>query len=285
MLKVGKLKEVGKVRVPHADKRPMTKPKKRSHTHTNHANEHPTTTTMEPESALITKLHAKLSIFRRDRDDSLRRKELAVERARIVKNDRENAAAEVRAMQSKLLELREETKRKIGEVGGVESEVEGLNMEVGFVELFIIVLLPLLRLSSSTTKILFVHILTPSGQYKFQHSELNTKREKLSRLDAKVSTESSSRSASTTSSREALRRRRENSSSLNAPNLSLEEKKRQLEAFLEGEGGEDFMITLSDWISKRIESVCEEGEDVRRQCFSLEKRITGFQRAMHSGEQ
>ena len=285
MLKVGKLKEVGKVRVPTRRQKTNDETKTKPYTQTTPTNTQPLSTTMVPESALITKLHAKLSIFRRDRHDSLRRKELAVERARIVKNDRENAAAEVRAMQSKLLELREETKRKIGEVGGVESEVEGLNMEVGFVELLIIVLLPLLRLSSSTTKILFIHILTPRGQYKFQHSELNTKREKLSRLDAKVSTESSSRSASTTSSREALRRRRENSSSLNAPNLSLEEKKRQLEAFLEGEGGEDFMITLSDWISKRIESVCEEGEDVRRQCFSLEKRITGFQRAMHSGEQ
>ena len=240
---------------------------------------------MEPESALITKLHAKLSIFRRDRDDSLRRKELAIERARIVKNDRENAAAEVRAMQNKLLALKEETKRKIGEVGGVESEVEGLNMEVSFVELLIIASSQLIPARSHNWKFLFFHISTLVGQYKFQHSELNTKREKLSRLDVKVSTESSSRSASTTSSREALRKRRENSSSLNAPNLSLEEKKRQLEAFLEGEGGEEFMTSLSDWISKRIENVREEGEDIRLQCFSLEKRIAGFQRAMHSQEQ
>jgi len=85
---------------------------------------------MEQESALITKLHAKLSLFRRDRDDALRHKELAVERARIVRKDRENAAAELRAMQSKLAEMREETKRKLGEISVVEREVEGLKMEV-----------------------------------------------------------------------------------------------------------------------------------------------------------
>lgn len=85
---------------------------------------------MEPESALITKLHAKLSHFRRERDEALRRKELAVERARIVRKDRENAAGEVRAMQTKLVEMREETKRKIGEVDVVEREVESLTMEV-----------------------------------------------------------------------------------------------------------------------------------------------------------
>ena len=85
---------------------------------------------MEPESALITKLHAKLSLFRRDRDDAHRRKELAVERARIVKQDRENAAAEVRAMQNKLVEMKDDTKEKMREVGFVEREVEKMTMEV-----------------------------------------------------------------------------------------------------------------------------------------------------------
>lgn len=87
---------------------------------------------MEGESALITKLHAKLSLFRRDRDDAHRQKELSVERLRIVRKDREAAAAEVRAMQSKLLEMREGTKRKIGEVAVVEKEVDGLRMEVRY---------------------------------------------------------------------------------------------------------------------------------------------------------
>lgn len=90
---------------------------------------------MEPESALITKLHAKLSVFRRDRDDAHRRKELAVERVRIVKKDRENAAAEVSALKNKLAEMEEETKKKIGNVAVVEREVEKLNMEVSSSEI------------------------------------------------------------------------------------------------------------------------------------------------------
>ena len=85
---------------------------------------------MEPESALITKLHAQLSLIRRDRDDAHRRAELAAERARIVKKDRENAAAEVEGMRRKLVEMKEETKRKEKDVGKMEKEVESLNMEV-----------------------------------------------------------------------------------------------------------------------------------------------------------
>ena len=91
---------------------------------------------MEGESALITKLHAKLSLFRRDRDDAHRHKELCVERLRIVRKDREAAAAELRAMQSKLLEMREGTKRKIGEVAVVEKEEDGLRMEVRHLNLW-----------------------------------------------------------------------------------------------------------------------------------------------------
>lgn len=86
---------------------------------------------MEPESALITKLHTKLSLFRRDRDDALRRRDLSVERARIVRKDCEHAASEVKVMQTKLAEIREKTKRKIDEIDGVKKEVDALTMEVG----------------------------------------------------------------------------------------------------------------------------------------------------------
>ncbi|KAL3768941.1 hypothetical protein ACHAWO_004051 [Cyclotella atomus] len=227
---------------------------------------------MEPESALITKLHAKLSVFRRDRDDAHRRKELAVERSRIVKKDRENAAAEVSALKNKLAEMEEETKKKIGDVAFVEREVEKLNMEVS---------------SSDFRFCRFRHLLNSifiqhSLQYKFQHSELQSKREKLSHLSAKVSTASTSRTSTTKFSREALRKRRDNSSSLNAPNLSLGEKKRQLEALLDGEGAEEWMAALPDWIATRAESVWEEGDDVRRECLALEKKVRGYEAAVGS---
>jgi chromosome segregation ATPase len=117
------------------------------------------------------------------------------------------------------------------------------------------------------------------GQYKFQHSELTSKREKLTHLEAKRSVESTSRSASATSSREALRKRRESSSSLNAPNLSLEEKKRQLEILLESES-EEWLASLAEWIGRRTECLWEEGEDVRRDCLLLERKIRGYEAAL-----
>eukprot|EP00804_Cyclotella_cryptica_P028518 CCRYP_014792-RA/>CCRYP_014792-RA protein AED:0.05 eAED:0.05 QI:241/1/1/1/1/1/2/511/217 len=205
---------------------------------------------MEGESALITKLHAKLSLFRRDRDDALRHKELSVERLRIVRKDREAAAAEVRAMQSKLLELREGTKRKIGELAIVEREVEGLKME-----------------------------------YKFQHSELTSKKEKLHRLDAKRNNESNTRHLSATSSREALRKRREKST-LNASiskEFSFDEKKRQLESSI-GQDVEEWMASLPELIRKRTVSILEDVDDTERDCVLLRRKIAGYQNVLGVGE-
>jgi len=123
--------------------------------------------------------------------------------------------------------------------------------------------------------ILFLHI---PFQYKFQHSELNAKREKLSHLDAKRSVESSSRSSTTNSSRETLRKRREHSSLLNAPQLSFEEKKRQLEVLLNGD--EEWILSLPEWIERRVKRVWEEDEDVRRGCLMLERKIKGYRDAL-----
>ncbi|KAL7516574.1 hypothetical protein ACHAWX_001574 [Stephanocyclus meneghinianus] len=205
---------------------------------------------MEGESALITKLHAKLSLFRRDRDDAHRQKELSVERLRIVRKDREAAAAEVRAMQSKLLEMREGTKRKIGEVAVVEKEVDGLRME-----------------------------------YKFQHSELTSKKEKLHRLDAKRNNEANTRYLCVTSSREALRKRREKStlSASISKELSLEEKKRQLELSI-GQDVEEWMASLPELIRKRAASILEDVNNTERDCDLLRRKIAGYQNALGTEE-
>ncbi|KAL7481522.1 hypothetical protein ACHAW6_007213 [Cyclotella cf. meneghiniana] len=205
---------------------------------------------MEGESALITKLHAKLSLFRRDRDDAHRQKELSVERLRIVRKDREAAAAEVRAMQSKLLEMREGTKRKIGEVAVVEKEVDGLRME-----------------------------------YKFQHSELTSKKEKLHRLDAKRNNEANTRHSCITSSREALRKRREKStlSASISKELSLEEKKRQLESSI-GQDVEEWMASLPELIRKRAASILEDADNTERDCVLLTRKIAGYQNALGTEE-
>ena len=118
-------------------------------------------------------------------------------------------------------------------------------------------------------------------QYKFQHSELTSKREKLSRLDDKRSADLASRNASASSSLSSLRKRREKSSSLNAPGeLSLKEKKRRIETVLSDADGEEWMASLPEWIGRRVECVLEEAEDVGRECRLLRRKIAGYQNVL-----
>ena len=60
----------------------------------------------------------------------------------------------------------------------------------------------------------------------------------------------------------------------------MEEKKRQIVALLEGEGAEEWMAALPEWIVKRTEGVWEESEDVRRECVALERKIYGYHAAL-----
>jgi hypothetical protein len=62
----------------------------------------------------------------------------------------------------------------------------------------------------------------------------------------------------------------------------LGEKKRQLEALFEGEGAEEWVSALPDWIARRAESVWEEGDDVRKECLALEKKVRGYLAAVGS---
>ena len=49
---------------------------------------------------------------------------------------------------------------------------------------------------------------------------------------------------------------------------------------IEGEGGEEFLASLTDWIAKRTEGFLEESEDVRRGCIAMEKKILGYKAAV-----
>lgn len=80
---------------------------------------------------IVDKLHGALAAFRRERDDLNRKKELAMERLRLVTEEREAMEKTIRAMQEKLDQL----EKSVSDAGKLqliqlEKEVERLNQEV-----------------------------------------------------------------------------------------------------------------------------------------------------------
>ena len=79
---------------------------------------------------IINKINGALATFRRERDDNHRAKELAVERLRLVRVDRESTEKNIAAMKEKLRQLKDGTVASRGELVRVENEVEQLRREV-----------------------------------------------------------------------------------------------------------------------------------------------------------
>ena len=80
---------------------------------------------------IIDKLQGVLSTLRREADDLHRSKELAIERLRLARLDRESMEKTVAGMQDTLYQLKESTNRSNRELEKVEKEVERLRREVG----------------------------------------------------------------------------------------------------------------------------------------------------------
>lgn len=121
-------------------------------------------------------------------------------------------------------------------------------------------------------------------QYNFQHSELQSKKEKRDGLVRKGRQEADDRSRSLKASRDMLRRLREDSSRNDAGrdthgSLTAEQRRLRLERAV-AEGGEDFVRSLPDLIEMRAARAEEEARGAEARCAAMRRVIAGYQNAL-----
>ena len=132
-------------------------------------------------------------------------------------------------------------------------------------------------------------------QFNFQHSELQSKKEKLARLEDKRINEATSRNGSVSAAREMLRRLRDyNSSSSKSNNdtttsssssnwtvyatLSSDEMKKRLQHIMDMDGDEGPLLrSLPELIQIRKDEKMEEAKDIEMKNASLRRIIAGYQ--------
>lgn len=132
-------------------------------------------------------------------------------------------------------------------------------------------------------------------QFNFQHSELQSKKEKLARLEDKRINEATSRNGSVSAAREMLRRLRDNNSSSSKSNndtttmssssswtvyatLSSEEMKKRLQHIMDMDGDEGPLLrSLPELIQIRKDEKMEEAKDIEMKNASMRRIIAGYQ--------
>lgn len=97
-----------------------------------------------PREAIVDKLHGALSVLRRERDELHRSKELALERYRLAKEEREAAEQRNKSLQQKYDEIESaDTKQKRqNDITALNAEVERLSREVRLVSFSLHCLIP-----------------------------------------------------------------------------------------------------------------------------------------------
>jgi hypothetical protein len=127
-------------------------------------------------------------------------------------------------------------------------------------------------------------------QFNFQHSELQSKKEKLTRLEDKRINEANSRNSSVSAAREMLRRLRDNSSNNDTSsststlassnmyaNLSSNELKQRLQHTMDVDGEEQLLRTIPELIKIRKVQKVEEVKELEMKNASLRRVIAGYQ--------
>ena len=93
-----------------------------------------------PREELVDKLHGTLSTLRRERDELHRSKQLAIERLRLIKEERVNAEDNIRLLNKKyenIISSNAQQERR-AEIAKLQREVERLGREVSLIELSIV---------------------------------------------------------------------------------------------------------------------------------------------------
>jgi len=202
----------------------------------------------------LNNVHASL---RKQKEDAFRTKQLAEERLRLARQDREAMERKGNDIKTQLRQLKE----RAGEMKAKNEVMEKENRQM-------------------------------EKEFNFQHSELQSKKEKLSRLEEKRANEANGRHRSMTAARDMLRRLREESSkndagenssltpSLSYSNLSSQEKKRKLDQAMEIDGGEELCEQLPELIKLRRARKKEGIESLKRRNASLRRIIAGYQNVL-----
>lgn len=255
-------------------------------------------TAMNSHEHLYEKLNTVHASLRKEKDDAYRTKQLAEQRLQLARQDREAAEKkgnETRAQLRQLKERVDEMKRS-----NIAADAENKQMEKEVRVVFILEACSMMcvnravltRVSVSDTYSLVADGIVPFPhafvlfhiQFNFQHSELQIKKEKLSRLEDKRAIEANGRHCSVTAARDMLRRLREDSSKNDAgsayANLSTDEKRRKLEHAMEVDGGERLLRNFPDLVKMRREQKAKEVKELEVRNASLRRVIAGYQNAL-----
>jgi len=199
---------------------------------------------------LYDKLNNVHATLRKQKEDAFRTKQLAEQRYAIQRADRENMEKKCAETRAKLVSLKE----RAVEMKNVNAALEEKNKHV-------------------------------KREYNFQHSELQSKKEKLSHLEARQEEEAQARNYTMSAAREMLRRNRENASkhdmgNSHGANFTAEEKRRRLELIMEEVGTEDFLRGLPELMKMQRLATEEQVRGMEIRNASLRRIIAGYQNAL-----
>lgn len=253
---------------------------------------------MNSHEQLYEKLNNVHASLRKEKEDAYRTKQLAEQRLQLARQDREAAEKKWNETRAQLRQLKERAAEMKHSNAAVEAENKQMEKEVGSCSF---------EWCSMMCKSCFFEFGYPCGisprcwlltalfpssrafvlfriQFNFQHSELQSKKEKLSRLEDKRAIEANGRHCSVTAAREMLRRLREDSSKNDVgsafANLSTEEKKRKLKHAMEVDGGERLLRNFPELVKMRREEKAREVKELEMRNASLRRVIAGYQNAL-----
>ena len=248
-----------------------------------------------PREELVDKLHGTLSILRRERDELHRAKQLAVERLRLIKEERVAAEENLLILRDKydrIISSNVQDERR-GEIVKLQSEVERLGREVrssNFRSFEIQCLLTVPQFSPITilTVSNFMHVL---NQAKFQHMELVGKREKMNKLKSCIQEEVLEYSKHLRTAKEALHIRREkvavrqaNHASVASNESSNVEKMNKLLAENGNGDSMDFFLKIQRLVEKKTAEVEDETNVLRVETEAANKRVAGYEQYMQKDD-
>eukprot|EP00578_Thalassiosira_sp_NH16_P000773 CAMPEP_0181139624 /NCGR_PEP_ID=MMETSP1071-20121207/34879_1 /TAXON_ID=35127 /ORGANISM="Thalassiosira sp., Strain NH16" /LENGTH=226 /DNA_ID=CAMNT_0023226539 /DNA_START=834 /DNA_END=1514 /DNA_ORIENTATION=+ len=194
----------------------------------------------------LNNIHASL---RKQKEDAYRTKQLAEERLRLARHDRESMEKRGNDARAQLRQLKE----RATAMKEANAAVEARNKQM-------------------------------EKEYNFQHSELQGKKEKLSRLEDKRANEANSRHRSASAARDMQRRLREESSKNGDAayaHLTTEEKRRKLERSMEdADGGAELLNNLPGLVGMRRTHKEKDLKDLEIKNASMRRIIAGYQNAL-----
>jgi len=202
---------------------------------------------------IVDKLHGALSAFRRERDELHRKKELAVERLRVAKEQQEATEKTIHDMQDKLNHISKSGSDDANkELKGIEKEVERLHREV-----------------------------------QFQHTELLSKRNKLSQLNNDMKEGTQQREASVRSAQVVIKKRKEktaasdNKRKEHGSRLTIPQQVARFKQDIEYEMDVDYILSKCPLlIEQNAAAIAMDACDFHRETETLHRLVDDYHRRL-----